>query len=188
MRYGIVRMSAALPSLQVQRRGIEVVGCDVILEERPPNLASQKVLFHLLDGLVAGDEVLVHALSALEATTGELTLLLRRFFEVGVTLRVTGGSVAVAITPDGAMPRSLSLLADHEAARPTRPPARRRGRTRDAPLTQHQIRFARDLHRRGHSMRAIGLIFQLAPNEMAALIRAPNGRSPPRPDAGHREP
>lgn len=175
MRYGVVRVSPDLPPPNVQRRMIEVAGCDIVLEERQPTAASQRNLFHLLFGLKTGDEVLVHTLGAFEATTGELARLMRRFFESGVTLRVTGGSRVESLAPEGAVPRALVMLADHETSRPAREPARRRPRTKDTLLTQHQIRFARDMHRRGHSMRAIGLIFQLAPNEIAEILRGRNG-------------
>lgn len=156
---------------------MEAIGCDVVLEERQPTSASQRNLLQLLVGLKSGDEVLVHTLSAFEATTGELARLLRHFFEAGVTLRVTGGSRVESLSPEGAIPRALVMLADHETSRPLREPTRRRPRVKDAPLTQHQLRFARDMHRRGHSMRAIGLLFQLSPNEIAELIRTQaNGR------------
>ena len=120
--------------------------------------------------------MLVHALSAFEATTGELARLLRHFLEAGVTLRVTGGPQVESLAPDGAIPRALVMLADHEANRPAREPTRRRARVKDVSLTQHQLRFARDMHRRGHSMRSIGLLFQLAPNEIAELIRGRPGQ------------
>jgi hypothetical protein len=175
MRYGVVRVSPDLLPPNVQRRLIEAAGCDIVLEERQPTTASQRNLFHLLYGLKRGDEVLVHALAAFEATTGELARLLRHFFEAGVTLRVTGGSRTESLSPEGPIPRALVMLADHETSRPLREPTRRRPRIKDAPLTQHQLKFARDMHRRGHSMRAIGLLFQLAPNEVAELIRGRNG-------------
>lgn len=172
MRYGVVRVSPDLPPPNVQRRLIDAAGCDAILEERNPTPGSQRNLFHLLYGLRSGDEILVHSLAAFEATTGDLARLLRHFFEAGVTLRITGGSRLESLAPQGAIPRALVMLADHETSRPAREPARRRARVKDAPLTQHQLKFARDMHRRGHSMRSIGLLFQLAPNEIAELIRA----------------
>lgn len=178
MRYGVVRISPDLPPPNVQRRLIETAGCDIVLEERPPSASAQRNLFHLLHGLKAGDEVLVHSLSAFEASTGELARLLRHFFEASVTLRVTGGSRVESLAPDGPIPRALVMLADHETRRPTRVSARRRARTRGAPLTQHQLKFARDMHRRGHSMRSIGLLFQLAPNEVAELVRGKPGSAP----------
>jgi DNA invertase Pin-like site-specific DNA recombinase len=181
MRYGVIRVSPDLPPPNVQRRLIDIAGCDVVIEERLPNAASQRNLFHLLYGLKAGDEVLVHGLGAFETSTGELARLLRHFFEAGVTLRMTGGSRLESLAPEGPIPRALVMLADHETRRPARDTARRRPRSKDTPLTQHQIRFAREMHRRGHSMREIGLLFQLAPNEIAELIR--NRPSAPASDA-----
>jgi len=177
MRYGVVRVSPDLPPPNVQRRLIEATGCDIVLEERQPTAASQRNLFHLLFGLKRGDEVLVHTLAAFEATTGDLARLLRHFFEAGVTLRVTGGSRIESLAPEGPIPRALVMLADHETARPAHEPARRRAKFRNVPLTQHQLRFARDMHRRGHSMREIGLLSQLAPMTSAAM--SPPGCAPP---------
>lgn len=154
-----------------------------MLEERQPTASTQRNLFHLLYGLKTGDEVLVHGLSSFEASTGGLARLLRRFFEAGVTLRVTGGPRVETLAPEGSIPRALVMLADHETRRPTQTPVRQRARVKDTPLTQHQLRFARDMHRRGHSMRSIGLLFQLAPNEMAELIRGKPG-----PTSGEAEP
>jgi len=171
MRYGVVRSSQDLPPLAVQRRQIEAVGCDIILEEGSVDVATHRSLLNLLSGLRRGDEVVVHGLECLDASTGELARLLRRFFESGVTLKIIGGSQIELLAPTGAIPRVLALLADHEARRPGRGDGRKRVRTTDTPLTQHQLKFARDMHRRGHSMRAIGLLFRLAPNEMAKVLR-----------------
>jgi DNA invertase Pin-like site-specific DNA recombinase len=172
MRYGVVRVSPDLPPPNLQRRLIEAVGCDVVLEERPPSAYSQRNLFQLLYGLKAGDELLVHSLSVLAASTGELARLMRHLLETGVTLRITGGSRLESLAPDGSVPRALAMLADHESARRAAKPDRHRPRSKGtAPLTQHQLKFARDMHRRGHSMREIGLLFQLAPMEIAGLIR-----------------
>jgi hypothetical protein len=178
MRYGVVRSSPELPPPSVQRRLIETVGCDIVLEEGDPNVASHRSLLVLLFGLRRGDEVIVHGLECLDATTGELARLIRRFFEVGVTLRIVGGSRIEALTPTGAIPRALALLADHETRRPHRTVTRRRARSADASLTQHQLKFARDMHRRGHSMRAIGLLFRLSPNEVAKLLRSDRSDAP----------
>jgi len=171
MRYGVVRSSPDLPPPSVQRRMIETVGCDIVLEEGDQNLASHRSLLVLLTGLRRGDEVVLHGLECLDVTTGELARLIRRFFEVGVTLRIVGGSRIESLAPTGAIPRALALLADHETRRPRPTATRRRPRTADTVLTQHQLKFARDMHRRGHSMRAIGLLFRLSPNEVATLLR-----------------
>lgn len=178
MRYGVIRVSPELPPPHVQRGLIEAAGCDAILEERVATAATQRNLFHLLYGLKAGDEVLAHSLAVFEATTGELARLLRHLLETGVSLRITGAAPVQTLAPNGAVPQALVMLADHETSRPAREVTRRRARVKDAPLTQHQLKFARDMHRRGHSMRAIGLLFQLAPNEIAELIRARPGAAP----------
>lgn len=171
MRYGVVRSSPDLPPPSVQRRLVEAAGCDIVLEDGDQHVASHRSLLVLLFGLRRGDEVVVHGLECLDATTGELARLIRRFFEVGVTLRIVGGSRLEALAPTGAIPRALALLADHEMRRPSRTVTRRRARSAEAALTQHQLKFARDMHRRGHSMRAIGLLFRLSPNEVAKLLR-----------------
>lgn len=184
MRYGVIRISADLPPPSVQRRRIEAAGCDLVLDDGPRSLRR------LSPTLAAGDEVLAHGLEAFDLTTGELARLLRRFFEVGVTLRLVGGSQIEVLSPEGRIPRALALLADHEARHPRAGHDRRRGRAPDSPLTQHQLKFARQMHRRGHSMRAIGLIFQLSPGEIAALLREQPGADdtgesaslPPAPD------
>lgn len=168
MRYGVVRISPDLPPPSVQRRRIEAAGCDMVLDD------GARSLRRLTGAFKAGDEVLIHGLEAFDLTTGELARLIRRLFETGVTLKIVGGSQIESLAPQGPMPRALALLADHEARRPGTSD-RRRGRPADSPLTQHQLKFARQMHRRGHSMRAIGLIFQLSPSEMAALLREAPG-------------
>lgn len=172
MRYGVVRSSPELPPPSVQRRLIETAGCDIILQEGDPQASSHRRLLTLLLSLNRGDELIVHGLESLDATTGELACLLRRFFEAGVTLKIVGGSQSEILSPSGPIPRALALLADHETRRPAKVAGHRRSWAADAPLTQHQLKFARDMHRRGHSMRAIGLLFRLAPNEVARLLRA----------------
>lgn len=179
MRYGVVRASPELPPPSVQRRLLETIGCNVVLEDGPPAGPPRRNLMNVLMGLKRGDEVLIHGLDVLDATTGELAKLLRRFFETGVTLRIVGGSRVEVLAPEGAIPRVLALLADHEMRRPARETGRRRRGPADAGLlTQHQLKFARDMHRRGHSMRAIGLLFRLTPNEVARLLRSQHAASP----------
>ncbi|MBL8770996.1 MAG: hypothetical protein JNK30_06395 [Phenylobacterium sp.] len=165
MRYGVVRPSPDLPPASVQRRRIEMAGSDVIVADGAHRLWAARPL------LAPGDEILVYALEAFGLTTGELARLLRRLLEIGVTLRIVGGSQGETLTPEGGVPRALALLADYEARHPRAVGERRRGRATGSPLTQHQLKFARQMHRRGHSMRAIGLIFQQSPTEMAALLR-----------------
>lgn len=191
MRYGVVRTSPDLPSPSLQRRRLGLAGCDVVLEETTPTALSRRGLLQLLFGLKSGDTVLVHGLQSFGLTTGELARLLRQFHEAGVVMVLVGGPALESLIPAGATPRVLALLAEHEAQRPT--PSRGRARSdrmsiggtanprrvsprgdgADAPLTQHQLRFARDMHRRGHSLRAIGLLFRLSPREIGRLLNGP---------------
>lgn len=163
MRYGVVRISPDLPSPSVQLHRLEAAGCDVILDDAAG-------LRRLMSRMAAGDEILVHRLEAFGASTGELARLLRRFFERGVTLKIVGGSQVESLAPTGVLPRALALLADYEARRPTGGGVKR-GKPTEARLTQYQLKFARQMWRAGHSARAIGLLFQLSPAEMADLLR-----------------
>ena len=208
MRYGVVRTSPDLPSLGQQRSLIERAGCDLVLEDTEPTALSHRGLLQLLFGLKRGDTVLIHGLEIFGLTTGELARLLRRLLEAGVTLEIVGGTQPESLAPNGATPRALALLADHETRRPTR--LRGRGRSQglegllapdarggapppnhdrrpDTALTQYQLRFARSMHRHGHSVRSIGLLFRLSPSEMARRLLTDGERleddEPDSPDA-----
>lgn len=174
MRYGVIRAARALPPTEEQRRQIEAAGCEMILEERSQALPAQSILLPLLHRLRSGDEVFAHSLGVIDASTGELARMLYGFNERGVALHIVGGSQVESLTPTAQMPRALALLAEHEANCPVALSARRRVRPAETPLTQYQMRFARQMRRRGHSTRAIGLIFQLSPRQMAAVLREPD--------------
>jgi hypothetical protein len=171
MRYGVVRISSDLPPPSLQRRLIEAAGCDLLLDDSHPLVANLPALRRKLERLDAGDEILVHSLEVFDLTTGGLARLLRRLFEAGVILKIVGGARVETLAPEGSIPRVLALLADFESRRPTTATIRRRARNEGPPLTQHQLKFARDMHRQGHSVRAIGLLFRLAPSEMAQILR-----------------
>lgn len=173
MRYGVVRISSDLPPPSLQRRLIEAAGCDLVLDENHPIVADTQALRRKLERLEPGDEILVHSLETFDLTTGGLARLIRRLFETRVTLRIVGGARVETLSPEGPIPRVLALLADFESRRPTAQTVRRRARAQVSPLTQHQLKFAREMHRRGHSIRAIGLLFRLAPSEVAQLLRVP---------------
>ncbi|WP_309091686.1 recombinase family protein [Phenylobacterium sp.] len=174
MRYGIVRESPSLPPPSVQRRILEGAACDVVLQEGQPTPEAQRRLARLLFGLKAGDEVLVHSLDVFQRSTGELAQLIRNFLEVGVTLRIVGeSSEPEVLKPSEHVLRVLSLLAEHESRRPARGPpgasSRLNSGSRNA-LSKYQIDHARKLHREGASLRAIGLLFQVSPNEIWEAI------------------
>lgn len=170
MRYGVIRISPGLPPPEDQRQRIEAAGCDVYLEERAHAVSGQGLLLPLLYRLKTGDELLVHGLEALEASVGEMARILRTFNEVGVTLRIVGDDPSITLAPSNPTPRALELLADYESRHPTRAATRRRARTQAPLLSPYQMKFARDMQRRGYSMREIGLLFRLSPNEVAGAL------------------
>lgn len=199
MRYGVVRSSPDLPSTSLQRNLIALSGSDVVLEEVNPTVQGRRGLLQLLLSLKRDDIVLVFGLETFGLTTGELARLLRQFLESGVTLQIVGGPRPESLLANGAIPRVLDLLVAHEARCPTRSRGRARSDRLDASLsaihgvratnpseigkpgsnaslTQHQLRFARNMQRRGYSLRAIGLLFRLSPKEVSRILNRP----PPR--------
>lgn len=175
MRYGIIRASPRLPNLDDQRVSLEAAGCQTVFEERAQASSGQSRLLPLLERLKAGDEVTVHSLDAFDASIGDLVRMLHGFCEAGVTLRILGDEAADIIAPLYPTPRALVVLAAHEARHPTRGQTRRRARAVEPLLTPHQLRFARDMQRRGYGMREIGLLFRMSPNEMAVLLSTSPG-------------
>lgn len=181
MRYGVIRISPGLPPTDEQRRRIEAAGCDVYLEERTHAVSGQGLLLPLLGRLKSGDELIVHGLEALEASVGEMARMFRSFHLGGVTLRIVGNDPPVSLAPGGPLHPALDLLADYEGHHPTRPATRRRSRSNMPRLSPYQLRFARDMQRRGYPMREIGLLFQLSPNEVAGAL----GRDAPADPGDH---
>ena len=154
----------------------------MVFEERSHAPSGQNILLSLLQRLTLGDQVIVHSLEVFEATVGDLTRTLRAFNDSGVTLRLVGGGEVETLEPVRPTPRALTLLAGYEERHPTRPTTHRRARAEPSTLTSHQLKFARDMQRRGYSMREIGLLFRLSPNEMVALLGR-GGLGPAAPEA-----
>lgn len=178
MRYGVIRSSPRLPVIEDQRRKAEEFGCQVIFEERAHAAAGQSRLLPLLERLKAGDEVVVHSLDAFDASIGDLVRLTRGFCDTGVSLWILVGDTADILEPERPTPRVLTLLAEFEERQPLRTPARRRARAIEPLLTPHQLKFARDMQRRGCGMREIGLLFRLSPTEVTVLLSDVKRRQP----------
>lgn len=170
MRYGVIRSSPQLPTLEDQRRVVEGAGCQAVFEERAHASVGQSRLLPLLERLKTGDEVVVHNLDAFDASIGDLVRMMRGFCDVGVSLRILEADTLEVLEPLRPTPRVLALLADYEERHPTRSPTRRRARAVEPLLTPHQLKFARDMQRRGYGMREIGLLFRLSPNEITILM------------------
>ncbi len=173
MRYGIVREAPSLPPVAAQRRLLDAVGCDVVLQEAHPTPEAQRRLARLLFGLKSGDEVRVHSLDVFQRSTGELAQMIRNFLEVGVTLQVLGDTAdGEPLEPSETVLKVLSLLAEHEVRRPSRLPAGAsslKSGSRNA-LSKYQLDYARKLYREGASLRSIGLLFQVSPSEVWEAI------------------
>ena len=170
MRYAIVRGGEGLPPPDVQRRKLDDAPYDVALEEGAVTREGQRTLVRHLQQLSAGDELVVWSLDVLQLSTAELLPILTRFLEVGVTLRVTRGATVETIHPMTGAARVLALLAEHEGRRPSPAPPSRRPRPSGRKLSPYQLKYARQMLRRGASLRAVGLLFQLAPEELSDIL------------------
>lgn len=170
MRYAIIRGGEGLPPPDVQRQGLNGIPYDLAFEEGAATRKGQDWLFSHLQQLKGGDEVLLWDLDVLQLSTAELLTLLLRLFEGGVTVRLTKGARPETLNLADGAPRTMRLLAEHEARRPSRPPPTRRGRSSRRPLSPYQVKYARQLLLRGTSRRAVGLLFQLAPDELSEQL------------------
>lgn len=189
MRYGIVRLSPRLPDLEDQRQRLEAIGCEAVFEERAHTASGQRRLLPLLERLKAGDEVIAHSLDAFDATIGDLVRMFHRFGEAGITLTLIGEPMIV-VPPEQPASQALGLLADYEAHHPSRSLTRRRVRATEPLLTTHQLKFARDMQRRGYGLREIGLLFRLSPGEITMALAGsaptrPSSRAASEADDGH---
>ena len=144
------------------------VGFDFLLEEETPTRASQQALRHLLMGLKSGDVALVCSLETLQMPSGAIIVLLQRFFSAGIKLLLVDATGSEDITASPT-PRLLELLARNEQRWPTRVSISERGQ-RTRTLSSYQLRYARELRRRGESLRAIGLLFQTSPNDLLSMM------------------
>lgn len=176
-----------LPPVDVQRRWLDSLACEnIVFEDSTPD--GQRRLRQRLRALRAGDCLAVFNLRALDFTTGELAVFLRKLCDLGVAIQCLDDNLRYEVLEASAeMSRALSLLAAHEERTPSR---RRRSRPdgrsrRDParPLTQYQIDYANKLMMRGTPLRDIGLLFQMAPDEIWELLDA-RRRGPARSGAG----
>lgn len=173
LTYGIARGLPHLPPLDDQRARLLALGCDVILEERDDGHAAQRAIRGVVQNVRKGDDLLIWDLSALRFSTGELVGVIHRFRGEGARLRIVGNAADHDLTATSELEITLGLLADHERARPSRAAPRTRPSAPSRGLTRHQRRYAQELRRRGESLRAIGLLFQMTPEELRGALREP---------------
>lgn len=174
MRYGIIRDASFLPPPAEQRELLESRGCDVIIQERGSTPDAAHRIDRLLFGVKNGDEVVVQSLVVFLKSTGDLVQTLRNLLELGARITIASSRTdSVTLSPSEELIGALNLLADHESRRPAPPATRARGRIGGGsrnPLSPYQIDYARKLHGEGASLRSIGLLFQLSPEDVWQLI------------------
>jgi DNA invertase Pin-like site-specific DNA recombinase len=174
MRYGIVREADSLPPPASQKLILKAHGCDALIEEEGAGALTGRRLEELISGLRPGDELLLPSLDIFLMTTAEVALALQDLLDAKLIVKVANGALAATLVRQGDASAGLvAMLADHERRRPTtivqdsRP--RSAGGSRK-PLSRYQIEYARKLYAKGEPLRAIGLLFQVAPTEVAELL------------------
>ena len=176
MRYGIIVEGPQSPSAEVQRLRLAQHACDVVVEEPAMTPDARRRLLRLIARLKPGDELAVHGLEVFRQTTGAVVHLLREVFRKGAGVVVAReAEEPMRFEPQPDLLALVDALADHEAGQTLPPvPRRRRGEAgRRMQLTAHQIDYARKLHAEGASPRAIGLLFQVAPDDIWQILDRP---------------
>lgn len=175
MRYGIIVEGPQSPSAEVQRLRLAQHACDVVVEEPAMTPDARRRLSRLIARLKPRDELVVHGLEVLGQTTGAAVHLLREVFRKHAVVVVAREAEApMRFEPQPGLVDLVDALADHEARQALPPvPRRRRGEAgRRMQLTAHQIDYARKLHAEGASPRAIGLLFQVAPDDISRILES----------------
>jgi DNA invertase Pin-like site-specific DNA recombinase len=171
VRYGLVRQIDGVSAAALDKHRLQQAGCDVLLEEGPPTRATLRAQWGLIFNLKAGDELLVCGLDALQMTTGQLVLMLQRFAETGVVLKIVREDGVLSLDASGKVRSLLSLLAANEAQRPEARRPRARSRPKGKPLNRYQIEHARELIKQGASLRTISHLFQTSPAELSRQLK-----------------
>lgn len=174
MRYGLIREASFLPPPHEQRAVLEALSCDVIVQERETTGEAVRRVDRLLFGVKPGDEVVVQSLMVFLKTTGELVQTLRNLLDLEASVIVAASlDEHFRIGPQEPVVAALNLLAEHESRRPNQTlakPAGRIGGGSRKPLSPYQVKYARKLHADGESLRSIGLLFQISPQDVWELV------------------
>lgn len=171
MRYGIMVVGPQLPTAEAQLAFL-APRSDVVVEEPAMTPEARRRLSRLIARLKQGDVLVVCGLGVFGQTTGGLIQALRDVFSKGAGVVMAAQSdQEIRFAPDAGLLAFIDAVADHEACRTPPRPARRRGEVgRPAHLTAYQIDYARKLHAEGASLRAIGLLFQVTPDDVGQIL------------------
>jgi hypothetical protein len=171
MRYGIMVVGPQLPTADVQRTFL-APRCDVIVEELAMTPEARRRLGRLIARLKRGDELVVSGLGVFGQTTAGLMQTLRDVLSRGAGVVVVGSSEEeTRFAPDAGLLAFINAVADHETYQTPASLPRRRGDVgRRVHLTAYQIEYARKLHAEGASARAIGLLFQVTPDDVSQIL------------------
>ena len=97
LKIGYARVSTTKQDLTVQRKLLKDAGCDYIAEEKisgAADLEERRELFHLLDALIEGDELVIYDLSRLSRKdTQEAMILLWQIRDKGVQVTTLDGKL-----------------------------------------------------------------------------------------------
>jgi len=177
LRYGIVRVASYLPTADWQWAMLEGLGCDLVQEVYGEDFATDRRVGHVLFQLAKGDEIVVHNLAVLARNMVQTVRVLRNLIELDVSVLVSAdGSAVNAITSADSAFDVLAFLAEQEHQRfpdSAMPDRRRVQGGSHNPLSKYQIDHARKLYAQGTSLRAIGLVFQVSPNDVWSAIAPP---------------
>lgn len=98
--------------------------------------------------------------------------MVRSLMETGVIIRLARPTAeSLIIAPEPRLMDVITQIAEGEEAidRGSLPQLRRTGGSKN-PLSRHQLDYARRMHAAGETLRTIGMLFQLAPNEVWQLL------------------
>jgi len=175
LRYGLIRETSYLPTPEWQRRTLEGLKCEVIQQLSGEDFLTDQRIGQVLFQLSKGDEIVVHNVAIFARTMAQAIRVLHSLLELDVTVLV--GPEADRINARDNVLDVLAILAGQEHQRYTDAEPLDRTRVQGGsqnPLSRYQIEYARKLYSQGSTLRSIGMLFQVSPNEIWKAI-APQG-------------
>lgn len=115
-RVGYARISLTEQDLEIQVAKLKAAGCKIIRSEAGPDISrsGQTELNLILQGLRAGDELVVHRLDRLALPTRDVLKLIGELHDKGASLRVLEPEVTTAGSMGRMVMTILGMVADME--------------------------------------------------------------------------